>query len=134
MFSSFEKFLEQFGPQPGTNLYPRFMYRKGGALLDWTDPGNINFTPTNAIIQAGCIEWDGLPSADDDQLVTFKAHYAAKPMVFVQVIGQDPLHAVVTAWVEIETSQFTIHWHSVVAVTEIFFVWLAIGGQLATSP
>jgi len=134
MFDSFEKFLEQFGPQPGINLFPRFMYRKGGELLDWTVPGNVNFTPTNAVIQAGCVEWDQLPSSDDDQAVTFKAHYAAKPLVFVQCIGCDPLHAVVTWWVEIETTGFTIHWHSVVAVTELFFVWFAIGGQLATSP
>ncbi len=134
MFDSFDDFIKQFGPGDISRFFPRVMYRLGGNLLAWAEPGSASFSPVSTIMQVGCSEWDKIASTSDTHEVDFKAKYAGAPLVFVHPVKVNPTNAGLWCWSLPATDKFTIYWKSDVAVTEIFFAWLAIGGQLQTAP
>lgn len=131
MYDDFAKYLKDLGPDPLSGFLPRILYRRGGSALAWGTPGNLKLSSIDPIIQIGCTEWDELPQTSDTKQVTYLNPYSGAPLVFITPLGIDPATAMLTYWVDSAVDNFTIHWTADVAVTEIFFAWIAIGGRLA---
>ena len=104
--------------------------REGGHASNWTTSGTTEYTPTNAIIQAGSINVDATTGSGPyygTSAVTYPDTFGQVPLVFLTPIYATDVYVDAKISTNPTTSGFTARVVSSGSSSGIAVMWLAIG-------